>query len=107
MRDLEAARYSADRAFRQYDAIDPQNRLVAAELELRWNRALARVGEKDSRIAAHDGSTLEPSLLSPIHVAALAADLKAVWSGAENRRKAQEEHRAHPRGGPPVSMKKP
>ncbi|WP_292505020.1 hypothetical protein [Mesorhizobium sp.] len=29
VRDLEAARYSADRAFRQYDAIDPQNRLVA------------------------------------------------------------------------------
>ena len=35
MRDLEAARFAADRAFRQYDATDPQNRLVAAELELR------------------------------------------------------------------------
>ncbi|MGE0629545.1 MAG: hypothetical protein AB7O43_17180 [Hyphomicrobiaceae bacterium] len=32
-RDLEAARYAADRAFRQYDAADPANRLVAAELE--------------------------------------------------------------------------
>jgi hypothetical protein len=39
--DLEAARYAADRAFRQYDSIDPANRLVAAELEARWNRALA------------------------------------------------------------------
>ena len=28
-RDLEAARYAADRAFRQYDAADPANRLVA------------------------------------------------------------------------------
>jgi hypothetical protein len=37
-RDLEAARYAADKAFRQYDATDPANRLVAAELELRWNR---------------------------------------------------------------------
>jgi hypothetical protein len=36
-RDLEAARFAADRAFRQYDAIDPQSHLVAAELELRWN----------------------------------------------------------------------
>jgi hypothetical protein len=80
VRDLEAARYSADRAFGQYDAIDPQNRLVAAELELRWNRALTRVSEIESRIAAHDASTSEPSLLSPIHVAALAADLTAVWS---------------------------
>jgi hypothetical protein len=34
-RDLEAAHFAADRAFRQYDATDPQNRLVAAELELR------------------------------------------------------------------------
>jgi hypothetical protein len=79
VRDLEAARYSADRAFRQYDAIDPQNRLIAAELELRWNSALIRVGEIKTRIAAHDASTPEPSL-SPVHVAALAADLKAVWS---------------------------
>ena len=34
-RDLEAARYAADRAFRQYDAADPANRLVAGELEAR------------------------------------------------------------------------
>jgi len=79
-RDLEAARYSADRAFRQYDAADPQNRLVAAELELRWNRALARVGEIEIRIAEHNASTPGPSLLSPAHVTALATDLKAVWS---------------------------
>ncbi|MER8886807.1 hypothetical protein [Mesorhizobium sp. M0816] len=86
MRDREAARYNADRAFRQYDAIDPQNRLVAAELELRWNRALTPFGEIESRIAAHDASTSEPSLLSPIHVTALAADLKAVWAAPTNAR---------------------
>ena len=79
MRDLEAARYSADRAFRQYDAIDPQNRLIAAELELRWNSALTRVGEIETRIAAHDAATSAPSR-APVHLAALAADLKAVWS---------------------------
>ena len=39
-RDLDAARYAADRAFRQYDAADPANRLVAGELEARWNKAL-------------------------------------------------------------------
>src|SRR3984893_2203232 len=78
-RELEAARHRADRAFRQYDAIDPQNRLIAAELELRWNSGLIRVGEIETRIAAHDAATSEPSR-SPGHVAALAADLKAVWS---------------------------
>src|SRR6195256_6409288 len=62
VRGLEGARYSADRAFRQYDAIDPQNRLIAAELEWRWNSALTRVGEIETRIAAHEASTSEPSL---------------------------------------------
>src|SRR5262249_3300844 len=32
LRDLEAMRYAADRAFRQYDAADPANRLLAAQL---------------------------------------------------------------------------
>src|ERR1700686_5858913 len=73
-RDLEAARYRADRAFRQYDAIDPQNRLIAAELELRWNSALTRVGEIETGIAAHEASTSEPSR-APVHLAALAADI--------------------------------
>ncbi|SAL67367.1 recombinase family protein [Caballeronia humi] len=49
---LEQARYEAARARRQYDAIDPDNRLVASELERRWNDALAtqaqRQGELDS-----------------------------------------------------------
>lgn len=36
--DLEAARYAADRAFRQYDAADPANRMVAGELEARLLR---------------------------------------------------------------------
>jgi hypothetical protein len=39
-RDLQAARYAAQRAQKQYDAADPENRLVADELERRWNHAL-------------------------------------------------------------------
>lgn len=80
MRDLEAARYTADRAFRQYDAADPQNRLVAAELEIRWNRALAHVSEVEARIVEHDGSTTRLAPLSSVDIAGLAADLKAVWT---------------------------
>src|SRR4029453_17932250 len=56
-RDLEAARYAAERAFRQYDATDPANRLVAAELEARWNRTLTRVAEVEAKIAEHDATT--------------------------------------------------
>ncbi|MEA2771873.1 MAG: hypothetical protein QOD93_4835 [Acetobacteraceae bacterium] len=79
-RDLQAARHTADRAFRQYDAADPENRLVAAELEVRWNRALAHVGEIESRIAAHDVATPKPSPMTASDIAALAGDLRTVWS---------------------------
>ena len=78
-RDLEAARYAADRAFRQYDAADPANRLVAGELEARWNKALARVAEVEGKIAAHDAATVAPTA-DPRSLATLAADLKTVWT---------------------------
>src|SRR5207247_1684829 len=38
---LERARYAAGLAERQYDACDPDNRLLAGALEQRWNDALA------------------------------------------------------------------
>ena len=79
LRDLEAMRYAADRAFRQYDAADPTNRLVAAELELRWNRALTRVSEMETRIAAHDRATTPQSELSAVSFVTLADDLQTVW----------------------------
>ena len=40
MQQLERARYEAERAGRQYDAAEPENRLVARELERRWEGAL-------------------------------------------------------------------
>jgi predicted nucleotidyltransferase len=47
---LERARYEAKRAERQFDQVEPENRLVAAELEGRWNGALAQVAELESRL---------------------------------------------------------
>jgi DNA invertase Pin-like site-specific DNA recombinase len=77
-RDLEAARYAADRAFRQYDATDPANRLVAGELEMRWNKALARMADVEGKIAAHDATNVAP-VVDATSLAELAANLKTVW----------------------------
>jgi len=77
-RDLEAARYAADRAFRQYDAADPANRLVASELEARWNRALAHAAEVEGRIAMHDAAKPAP-IADPASLGVLASNLKTVW----------------------------
>ena len=79
-RDLEAARYAADRSFRQYDAADPANRLVADELEARWNQALARVAEVENRIAAHNTTTPTEAAVDPAALDLLAANLETVWS---------------------------
>ena len=83
LRDLEAARYAADRAFRQYDAADPENRLVAGELETRWNQALGRVAEIETRIAGHDATTVQSLDPEPLSFATLAQDLKTVWTAPE------------------------
>jgi len=80
LRDLEAARYAADRAFRQYDAADPANRLVAAELEARWNRALLQVAEIEAKIVQHDAA-ITPRRETPLpSLASLADNLSTVWS---------------------------
>jgi hypothetical protein len=78
-RDLEAARYAADRAFRQYDVADPANRLVAGELEARWNRALTRAAEVEAKIAEHDAA-MPVAAVDPLALGLLASNLKTVWS---------------------------
>ena len=82
-RDLEAARYAADRAWKQYDAIDPDNRLVASELERRWNQALQRVDELEQRIdlqRSQSTTRITPTLED---FQSLAGDLEAVWAHPE------------------------
>ena len=78
-RDLQAARYAAQRAQRQYDAADPENRLVADELERRWNQALERVRELEQRIdqQAGAGETAPPPTVEEF--ATLAEQLEALW----------------------------
>jgi DNA invertase Pin-like site-specific DNA recombinase len=77
---LERARYEARLAQRQYDAVDPDNRLVARELERRWEAALTEVGRVEQEYAF-----LQRSALSPLNddeveqVRCLAADLPALW----------------------------
>ena len=47
---VQKARYEASRIERQYQATEPENRLVAAELEKRWNNALMQVAEMERRL---------------------------------------------------------
>jgi hypothetical protein len=50
--ERQQAEYEAKLAARRYESVDPDNRLVAAELEVRWNAAMTRLRECEARIAA-------------------------------------------------------
>jgi len=78
---LHQARYEAAHARRQYDAVDPANRLVAGELERRWNDALQTVNRIECEIA--DITARRPSLLGEQErqqLMQLGADLDRAWS---------------------------
>lgn len=79
-RDLQAARYAAQRAQKQYDAADPENRLVADELERRWNHALQRVRELERRIEQQVPASDPSAVPGPEEFADLATHLEAVWT---------------------------
>ena len=49
-REREQLRYEAERAYRQYDAVDPANRLVVENLEKKWNGLLEQVQEAERRL---------------------------------------------------------
>lgn len=89
---LEQARYEANLARRQYDAVDPDNRLVAGELERRWNERLAAVARLEEQIRSlHEEP---PSALDEderARLLALADDLPQLWNhptaSAETRKR--------------------
>lgn len=77
---LEQAQYEAERTRRQYDAVDPAHRLVAAELERRWNAALAALGAAEQALATFDATVSATAhAIDTEALRALAADLPSVW----------------------------
>jgi hypothetical protein len=80
---LERAEFAAGRARRQYQLAEPENRLVARQLEKDWEAALAerqRLAEEYDRFTVARPRTLTAAERDQIR--ALAADLPAVWNAA-------------------------
>jgi hypothetical protein len=75
--ELQQARYEASLAERRYAACDPDNRLIAAQLEKSWETALRRVETCEVRLQA--GRTSDPAAIVP-NFAGLADDLEAAWN---------------------------
>jgi hypothetical protein len=77
---LGRARYEADRSARQYHAVEPENRLVARELELRWEQTLAVA--RDCEDGFDRFQREQPGELTTAErdmIRSLASDIPALW----------------------------
>ena len=80
---MERARYEAELARRRFQAVDPENRLVARTLERDWEARLAEVERLERESAARPA--LSTRLVDPAErarILALAQDLPALWQAA-------------------------
>ncbi|HVB17836.1 MAG TPA: recombinase family protein [Stellaceae bacterium] len=77
---LTQARYEAGLARRQYDAVDPDNRLVVAELERRWNDRLVEVHRIEEQLATlKTAKVAMPTAEERVRLTALGADIEGLW----------------------------
>jgi len=78
---LERARYQTERAERQFAAVEPENRLVARELERRWEAELK--DQRQLEVEYEQFRRTQPLELSAeerARIIALAHDLPAIWN---------------------------
>jgi excisionase family DNA binding protein len=78
---LEQARYEAARAHRQYNAADPDNRLVTRNLERLWNERLEQVGRLENELAVARARQPPPiTEAERAEILALGSDLPLLWN---------------------------
>lgn len=75
--ELQQARYEASLAERRYAACDPDNRLIAAQLEKSWETALQRVQAYEARLEAVQKSNCNSTTPD---FTGLAQDLETAWN---------------------------
>ncbi len=82
---VERLRYQAALAERQFNRVDPDNRLVAAELERRWEAALVELRQAEAALAQRTAAvaSTRPDMLDPrlrAKVVSLGQRLPGLWA---------------------------
>lgn len=78
-RQYQQEQYETQRAFDQYDQVDPANRLVAEVLEQRWNVKLEALEKLQRKLEARSDATASLSPIDKAAILALGEDFAAVW----------------------------
>jgi DNA invertase Pin-like site-specific DNA recombinase len=79
--EVERVRYEAERAERQYKAVDPENRLVARGLEKEWEARLQNLAKAEAELFNHEQQ--RPRILTEEEqkrIKTLGSDLRLVWT---------------------------
>jgi len=77
---LERARYETERAERQYQQVEPENRLVARTLEARWNEKLSELEELQNEYEQYRlRQSWRPTQQDKTEILALAKELPRIW----------------------------
>lgn len=89
---LQRARYEAVHAERQYQAVDPEHRLVARELERRWERALEERHQLEEQYERflHE-QPLDLSTVDREGLIRLATDLPGLWQAETTTQRDRQE----------------
>jgi len=72
--EVKRLEYAAGRAERQYDSVDPENRLIAATLEKKWEQALLDLETVKSQLAEVEATTPQ-AIAVPIELRESLADI--------------------------------
>lgn len=80
---VQAAQYEADRAFEQFNLVDPRNRLVADTLESRLNDTLGELHEAKERLESIKKGTLALADAEKKRLHELAGNFQQVWNHSE------------------------
>lgn len=88
---LERAKYEAERVERQYQQVEPENRLVARSLETRWNEKLAELARIQEEYAQYRSrQSWRPTEQDKAQILALAKELPRIWNAATTTAKDQK-----------------
>jgi len=84
-RSVDRAAYDAELERRRYESVDPGNRLVAAELESRWEEKL--VAQRECEAVLNRFQDELPTTLSNLErnkIESLANDFRSLWTGDQS-----------------------
>jgi hypothetical protein len=76
---LEQLEYEARKAFEQYDSVDARNRLVASELERRWNEKLEEIARTKHKLSELNAMRYALSSEEEARIRAMGENFSAVW----------------------------